>query len=55
MSDTIPPLGLTPKFIHEQHRMDAIIRAFHRYTIARKIIPDEWIEEFKELNSRIKT
>ena len=47
-----PPLGLKPRWIHEQQRRQEIISAMERYSNADVPIPMEWIEELKELSSR---
>lgn len=46
----IPPLGLKPKGIHDYYRKSDILAAMTRYVEAGKCIPDEWIDELKELN-----
>lgn len=45
-----PPLGLRPKSIHLHLRKKDILMAMARYIQADKIIPQEWIDEFIELN-----
>ena len=44
-----PPLGLTPKYIHDNMRISEIINAVYRYMDVRKEIPEEWIKEYNEL------
>ncbi len=44
-----PPLGLKPKFIHDEGRAEEILEAIERYTKAEKPIPAEWTEELKGL------
>lgn len=48
-----PPLGLTPKHIHDRlvnkSRMDNIKDAIFRYIEANKELPNEWIEEWNTL------
>src|SRR6476646_7268944 len=46
---TKPPIGLRPRWIHDQDRSLEIIDAARRYAEARKPIPVEWIDEFREL------
>lgn len=41
-----PPIGLTPKFIHDQERMHEIFAAINRYNEAGVEIPNEWWQEF---------
>ena len=43
------PVGLKPKYIHDQQRKDEICRAVIRYFYAGKKIPTEWIEELRVL------
>ena len=47
-----PPLGLTPRWIHEMERFEEIISAMKRYSEAGIPIPIEWIEEVDELYDR---
>ena len=44
-----PPLGLTPKSIHDQGRAVDILEAMKRYVYADKPIPVEWIDELRRL------
>ncbi len=41
-----PPLGLKPKWIHDQQRQDEIMAAINRYLEAGKTPPKEWAAEF---------
>lgn len=43
------PLGLKPRNIHNQQRIQEIVTAIFRYTDASKPIPSEWIEEYNDL------
>jgi hypothetical protein len=47
-----PPLGLTPRWIWDEHRMKEIKKAMKRYTIKGKRIPQEWTNEYNELTQR---
>lgn len=51
MSDVIvkPPLGLMPRFIHDEKRMHEILDACNRFIQASRPVPIEWIEELNEL------
>jgi len=42
------PLGLMPKNIWEEKRLQDIVSAMVRYGEAKKAIPSEWIEEYNE-------
>lgn len=44
-----PPIGLTPRFIHDQHRTTEIGEAIIRYLQNDYPIPTEWVEEYNEL------
>jgi hypothetical protein len=48
-----PPLGLKPRFIHEEQRLDAVRDAITRYIAAGYDVPMEWTEEFCDLKARI--
>lgn len=44
-----PPLGLRPREIVVQTRINEISAAIGRYTAEHKLIPREWFEEYYEL------
>lgn len=44
-----PPLGLTPRAIHDFNRIREIVEAIERYADAEKPIPLEWVDELKDL------
>jgi hypothetical protein len=48
----VSPLGLKPRRIAVQLRLQEITQAMHRYAVAYKAIPEEWIEELLEVNQR---
>lgn len=52
MNEKKPPLGLVPKYIHEEKRLHAIREAIIRYVQEGYVIPLEWVEEYNELISR---
>jgi hypothetical protein len=41
-----PPLGLRPRFIVEEQRLDEIEAAMGRYIFANMDIPFDWVDEF---------
>jgi len=41
--------GLTPRFIHEETRLEEIRAAIERYMAHLAPIPNDWIEEYNEL------
>lgn len=49
-----PPLGLMPQYIHDELRLKDIREAIIRYLDACMDIPIEWIEEYNEINRRLK-
>ena len=48
-----PPLGLRPRSVVNHDRMREILGAMERYVNHGKRIPQEWIEEFEELNDTL--
>lgn len=44
-----PPLGLKPKWVHDEERKLEILDAIERYSEAEKSIPKEWVIELREL------
>lgn len=47
-----PPLGLTPRFVTDEHRFSDIIEAMKRFRQAKQSIPDSWIDEMIEILDR---
>ena len=46
---TEPPIGLEPKKIFMEQRLDYVIQAIERYLEVQCPIPVEWIIEYNEL------
>lgn len=44
-----PPLGLRPRFIVAEHRLDEINAAIARYVAASVPVPQDWVDEYNEL------
>lgn len=44
-----PPLGITPKRIWQELRLQDITEAIQRYKDTNMTIPNKWIEEYNEL------
>ena len=44
-----PPIGLTPRWLLKEKRIQDILDAIHRYVAVNKKIPLEWIVEYNEL------
>lgn len=44
-----PPIGLTPRWLHNEKRIDEIIGAIKRYSEADIVPPIDWINELDEL------
>ena len=59
MANEKPPTGLIPaRFWRErvlQERITEILAAMQRYSEARKVIPQEWIDELAERNNEAQT
>ncbi|MEK5008799.1 hypothetical protein MHI11_16735 [Bacillus sp. FSL K6-3312] len=51
MNDMVkePPLGIIPKFIHDERRAEDLVAAIERRISARSEIPLEWFEEYNNL------
>ena len=47
--ETKPPLGLKPRKIHDQDRMNELICAIERYSEASMPVPKEWTDELKDI------
>lgn len=47
-----PPLGLKPRKIHDEERLQALAEAITRYVVERKPVPEEWFAEYDELIAR---
>lgn len=44
-----PPVGLKPRWLHNEERKEEIFKAMFRYSEAELPIPREWIVELFEL------
>ena len=49
MSAEKPPLGVMPRWQHDELRQEALFLACERYNDAHKTIPVEWLREYVEL------
>lgn len=49
MSDKLLPIGVMPKYIWNDHRLQALSDAIQRYTDANLQVPQEWIDEYNKL------
>lgn len=56
MSVTKPPLGVMPRVLWEfqcdNYRKDSLFKAMCCYALVGEPIPDEWVEEYKEIIKR---
>lgn len=50
-----PPLGVTPRFIHERNRIVDIIMAMERMVQAGCEINPDWLDEIQDLLPRYNT
>lgn len=44
-----PPLGIEPRYIHDEKRKEALIGAILRYIDNDMEIPVQWIEEYNDI------
>lgn len=44
-----PPIGLKPKWLHDELRVCEIAAAIQRYVAVGKEIPVKWVEEYNEI------
>lgn len=42
----IPPIGLKPKWLHDEQRQKEIKQAIERYINVGRKIPQEWLDEY---------
>lgn len=49
-----PPIGIKPKYIHDEQRQQELKMAIARYLNEDAVIPIEWIKEYNELTYTIK-
>jgi hypothetical protein len=47
------PIGLSPRFVHDENRLLEIRGAIERYLGAWLPIPTEWWEEYDEIVKRV--
>lgn len=47
-----PPLGLRPRIIAEEQRLQEIKEAIMRFMTANREIPQEWVAEYNELATK---
>lgn len=48
-----PPIGLKPKFIHDEERINEIFAAIQRMVFDKYPIPPEWLEEYNQLVKKV--
>ena len=49
-----PPVGLRPRDISDEARLDEISEAMKRYSDAGYVIPNEWDRELREIKERLR-
>jgi len=49
-----PPIGLTPKRIHDSVRVGDIVRAMNRFIDAGMDIPQDWVNELSDISDSYK-
>jgi len=47
-----PPIGIIPKWLHNEQRQQQLMAAIIRYADAGRTIPVEWVTEFNELSNK---
>lgn len=52
-SSVKPPIGLMPRQIWEEKRLDEVASAIARYRNVNRSVPREWVEEYNELTERL--
>lgn len=45
----VPPVGLVPKWVRREERIDEILEAIESYSAHGKPVPPFWIAELREL------
>ncbi len=48
LTSVAPPLGVMPRWLHNEHRSADLLRAMLRYVEAGKAMPVEWFDELSE-------
>jgi hypothetical protein len=48
------PLGITPKWLHDEQRLKSLCEAVGRYKAARMPIPIIWLQEMEELEPHVR-
>lgn len=46
-----PPLGVKPKWLHDEERKQELKKAIERHLVESEAIPIEWVEEYNELTA----
>ena len=44
-----PPLGITPRWLHDEKRIYEILDGMERYSQEQKVVPIDWITEAREI------
>lgn len=44
-----PPLGITPRWLHDEKRIYEILDGMERYSQEKKVVPIDWITEAREI------
>lgn len=48
-----PPKGLMPEWLWKEFRFKDVTEAIQRYLEAGRVIPDEWLNEYKKLKNEL--
>ena len=49
-----PPLGVMPRYVHDEMRRQDLIGAITRYINDGAMVPLEWVKEYNELTKRLR-
>jgi hypothetical protein len=48
-NNTIPPLGVKPRWLHNEIRLEELSGAIYRYLNSGRAIDTKWVNEYNEL------
>jgi hypothetical protein len=53
MKQIKPPIGIMPKYLHQEQRRRELKEAIERYLDAGLVVNEDWIKEYNELTLTI--
>jgi hypothetical protein len=54
MNTKTHPIGVMPRWLHDEKRLDEVRSAILRYVGVNQPLPEEWVEEYNELCKSIR-